>query len=574
MIRCLLLLVTRNRLGEAMRDERVAVGENLRIGRGTDCAVHLPDSRVMLLHATIRTVPGGFLIIGHGRVVKSDGRFESEVRLQPGSSVLVGPYRLTAETGREGYDLVLSVELVEPLPDESHLLAARSRTSLARTALSMRGLAIGLFVLVLAVFLAWPLVTSTVPHAHAQDARLPAPDASWNPGPMSDAHRTIAGDCKQCHQLPFVRVQDSACIACHRGIGDHVANKALQSKAFGQTRCAQCHLEHRGNAGLQADHAGLHGNLTGLCENCHGRGIARESGLPAIHDFRDDHPPFRVTLPMGAAGLRRMAPSAASPMREESGLKFPHKLHLAAAGIDSPAGRVQLKCASCHVADEAGVRFEPVTMAKHCESCHRLEFEPAVTHRTVPHGDESAVMTVLREFYAGISIGRTPIEVTTQDGLLRKPGPPVAFAHRQAGAWAEAKAMAVARDLFEVRSCTTCHRVIPQPGDLEVPWKVTPVALNRHWLPHARFEHSAHADVRCDSCHRAAQSTTSADVDIPGIATCRNCHAGAEPEAGKVISTCSSCHGFHAAKDAPAASKIPASRIQPGRTPASQGSSR
>jgi len=574
MIRCLLLLVTRNRNGEPMRDERVVVGESLRIGRGTDCAVHLPDSRVLLLHATIRVVQGGFRIFGNGRVVKIDGRFENEIGLQPGSSVLVGPYRLTFESGRDGYDLVLAVELIFPLPDESDVLAQRSRTTLARTGLSMRTLAIGLLVLVLAVFLAWPLFPATVPHALAQGARLPAPDASWNPGPMSDAHHAIAGDCKQCHQLPFVHVQDSACVACHRGIGDHVASRTLQAHAFGQTRCAQCHLEHRGNAGLQADHAGLHGNPSGLCVDCHGSGLAHASGLPAIHDFRDGHPPFRVTLFTGAQGLRRIAPSIASPLREDSGLKFPHKLHLAGAGIDSPAGRVTLKCASCHVADEAGVRFEPVTMARHCESCHRLEFEPAVTHRAVPHGDERAVMTVLREFYAGISIGRTPIEVTTQDGLLRKPGAPGAFAQRQAGAWAEAKAMAVARDLFEVRSCNTCHRVVRQPGDLEAPWKVAPVVLNRHWLPHARFEHSAHADVRCDSCHRAAQSTTSADVDIPRIETCRNCHAGAAPAPGKVASTCSSCHGFHAAKAAPAASMVPADRVRAGRAPAPQGSSR
>ena len=53
-------------------------------------------------------------------------------------------------------------------------------------------------------------------------------------------------------------------------------------------------------------------------------------------------------------------------VEEATGLKFPHDVHLAPAGVKSPRGDVRLECASCHLPDAAGVRFEPVSMQAHC----------------------------------------------------------------------------------------------------------------------------------------------------------------------------------------------------------------
>ena len=61
MIRCLLALVTRTRHGEPVRSEHAIVGESVRIGRGTDCAIHLSDPRVKYHHATIRMAFDGKL---------------------------------------------------------------------------------------------------------------------------------------------------------------------------------------------------------------------------------------------------------------------------------------------------------------------------------------------------------------------------------------------------------------------------------------------------------------------------------------------------------------------------------
>ena len=416
---------------------------------------------------------------------------------------MIGPYRIAAEPARPGHDLVLAVELLHPLPDERHGLIARSRTGLGQTGLSMRWLALMPMLLIAAAFLAWPVLHARAPapaKAAAVAGKTVAPDESWNPGPVSPAHQSFSRECGQCHQKPFVRVQDNACLTCHQDAGPHIRQPALQERAFGETRCAQCHVEHRQPHDLSP------GNPK-LCVDCHAGSLAAHAGLPPISDFALDHPPFK-------------------PKSERSNLRFPHDLHLAKAGIASPAGKEKLQCASCHEPSDGGMGFKPVTMQAHCADCHRLEFEPAITRRAVPHGDERVVMQTLREFYAQVSIGRTPVDVATIDGLLRRPGAEGRPTRLPASEWAERKAVTVARDLFEVRSCATCHEVRAQAGDAETPWRVAPVRINRQWLPGGHFPHAQHRSTDCSTCHDAARSKTSADVDIPGIATCRGCHAG------------------------------------------------
>jgi mono/diheme cytochrome c family protein len=258
------------------------------------------------------------------------------------------------------------------------------------------------------------------------------------------------------------------------------------------------------------------------------------------------------------------------------------------------------------VPEQSGVGFVPVSMERHCADCHRLEFEPDVTSRQVPHGSVKNVLLMLREFYASAALGTTPLEITTVDGLLRRPGMhPMDVRQQEAAQWADEKARRVATDLFEVRVCVVCHEVsrtgeslpgeaasaltstmkpgmqatmasdldtrrvttpevshegshratqeasldaAPEP-DLQkliaVPWKIAPVYLTQRWLPKARFEHAKHAAVDCVQCHPVTQSKTSADVSMPTIAKCRECHVGNTPERNKISSNCELCHGFH-----------------------------
>ena len=56
--------------------------------------------------------------------------------------------------------------------------------------------------------------------------------------------------------------------------------------------------------------------------------------------------------------------------------------------------------------------------------------------------------------------------------------------------------------------------------------------------------HRDHAMVECGDCHDASESEDSADVLMPDIDSCRECHGGAASEA-KLESVCVDCHVFH-----------------------------
>ncbi len=429
--------------------------------------------------------------------------------------------------------------------------------TLAAAGLSRRRLAWLLALLVGLLFLVLPIVQALFPEMRDVARQLPvAFDASWSPGALAVGHRGFGNDCKTCHETPGVPVRDRVCSNCHQDVGDHVANVAMQKAVFGETRCADCHRDHRGAQGL-AHASGA------SCVDCHADLQARapETTLPNAADFGTRHPALRVALlntPDGSA-VTRVSEDDQAHLVEHSGLKFPHDVHLAREGVKSPdavagaKGLVHLDCSNCHEPDGTGVGFKQVSMQAHCAQCHRLQFEPEVTARQVPHGSERLVMTTLREFYASVALGTTPRDAAPADDRLRRPGEaPSSPSHGTTARWANAQAMAAATDLFEVRVCTTCHTVkrVVSVADAakdprSVPWKIGAVRLSRKWMPAARFQHDRHAAVACADCHQAAASHRAEDVLMPTIAECRTCHVGPEPQRNKVASDCALCHGFH-----------------------------
>ena len=65
------------------------------------------------------------------------------------------------------------------------------------------------------------------------------------------------------------------------------------------------------------------------------------------------------------------------------------------------------------------------------------------------------------------------------------------------------------------------------------------------WMPASIFDHGAHQEVACDSCHLGVhESTKTADVLLPGVNNCHQCHAGPGVK-GAVASECVLCHSFH-----------------------------
>jgi RecJ-like exonuclease len=72
------------------------------------------------------------------------------------------------------------------------------------------------------------------------------------------------------------------------------------------------------------------------------------------------------------------------------------------------------------------------------------------------------------------------------------------------------------------------------------------------WFKDAQFDHAAHRSFTCVSCHtKAAVSTQTAEVLVPGIATCQTCHSGNPQQAGKSDNRCFECHDYHDWKQQP-----------------------
>jgi hypothetical protein len=566
-VKILLAKVTRSRKGHPIRAEGTVDADSPVLGRGADCAIHLPDPRVALAHATISGAAGARRVSAIGTAALNvDGRRVGDLALAPGTQFEVGPYLLTVEEPPAGADLALSYELVRPLPEGITEIAAKSRLSLDASGVSKRSLAWLAFVLIAGLFLVLPVFNATTPVMRALTADLKvSPDIAWNPGPLSSAHQWLTYDCGACHKLPFQRVRDAECLKCHENMPGHVHDQALQTALFGATRCAECHLDHLGaKAPVRADAL--------LCQTCHQdiksalskmKGALAETTLPNVGDFdaadaASRHPEFRLTLWRGPKpeDVVRVKQSDKAALVETSGLKFPHDVHLK-PGLKGPDGRETLKCATCHAPDAGEHGFVPVSMERHCLRCHELRFEPAVTSRQVPHGSVEDAWLLIQEFYANVSLANVAVD-TVDTGAVERRVPNASEAivteeqRRRALAFAQHKAQQVGADLFEKRVCVTCHDVRRSDAAARedrnaAPWTVAPVHVNRSWLPHGRFDHAKHktAQSECKDCHHAERSHKSSDVLIPDIASCRTCHTGTTPVAGKVVSTCISCHGYH-----------------------------
>ncbi|SDH14000.1 MULTISPECIES: cytochrome c3 family protein [unclassified Duganella] len=380
-------------------------------------------------------------------------------------------------------------------------------------------------------------------------------DAQWNPGTLSASHQPFGLDCKSCHSKPFQQVQDKDCLACHKGIGNHVADKVASMPALHETRCATCHRDHQGAEGLVSQNRRYIG---AGCASCHGD---LESKLPGtqvanVKDFAKAHPQFRVQVAASETTFVRLRQSSV-PITQANTLKFPHDIHVAAGGIAGPNGKTRLECASCHRPNAGNDGFERVSMQRDCQSCHTLAFEPALSQRQVPHGSVPEVLSTLREFYSYVGGSKVALDTPPAGGKVFtvRPGmqdhPASSFVRGPGDA--RARAAAAATELFEKTSCIVCHSVnrVAGPGKAGTPgadlpqWQIAPLAPQHAWMPKATFNHAAHRQAPCADCHLAGKSDKASDVLMPTIKECRDCHAGTEPVVGKVKSDCAMCHGYH-----------------------------
>lgn len=545
MIRCLFVQISRDQSGQPIRKELLVTGETLQIGRAAGCKLLLLDHRVNLYHAVIRYSNDGKLYIekSEGANFYINGSLALSAKLRPGTHVLIGPYELIVESPFGDYDLVISAEVVNPSPDEhENITVKHAPVSLAATGLSKRKPALWLVGVIILVFLLLPMIPvldSILPKwaANLQISLI----KSWQVGEMSQGHHLISAKCNICHLRPFAHVPDKACESCHKTVTRHIEDKSLHTDVFKDIRCVECHHEHRGEKAQTIPDS--------QCVVCHAK-IKKQhdkTKLVNVRDFGTDHPAFSLTFKTGHKDqdVAKISQTEKTKLVEKSGLKFSHKIHLDKNGVTSPEGDTILKCLDCHHLDDAGIRFKPISMKNDCQQsgCHALRFKPTTSRRQVPHGSERNVMIALREYHAAAIISKmaTGEELPCNTSTIRGRNQ-----IQRALDCANDKASINAKLLFKPsEGCGECHEISHDNIDKEVPWKITPVTITSHWLRNSHFPHAKHSTAKCSDCHDKALSEKSADVAIPTIEKCRECHTGSKQVKYKVSNSCDNCHSFH-----------------------------
>ena len=533
-MKALIRFLRRGQAGAVEAKERLFDGEAVTLGRSTDQVLQLKDRRVALRHASIALRSGAPVISSRSPagIVVNDTLCR-EAALRPGDEIRIGANVLRVFEPPAGADFAFSFELDSEVAAEAAGLDARR---LDFQALSWRRAPLNWTLAAATLLLSLVIPASGLVDADWRDRLRPGPlpdDGFWISGPLSSAHHNVGWRCETCHQQPFVRVRNAACTDCHADVGRHFAADGPVT-GLDTMRCAGCHAEHNEPAMLvRRDDA--------LCTDCHA-GIAAVAGaeteLEDVADFHDAHPDFR--------------PAQGEPER----LKFPHDEHMDPKGIEGKDGKdVVMACDDCHRPEADGGRMQPITMEAHCADCHRLDFDPAYPEATVPHAEASTVLRRLVEYYS-----RTFLELYPDPNATAAPARPARVPGRVTDArerarllqQARERAFAVARDLFERRTCHDCHE-IAATGNADDPWKVEPARLRTAWMPGARFNHGRHATAlsECDLCHDAVKSKDASDVLMPRIEDCRECHGSGDPHRnpqGRVQSGCTMCHGFHDAR--------------------------
>jgi len=537
---------TRRSRGHASHHDQTYTGARLTLGRGTDQDIHLPNLRVTLAHAELVESADGRVRLQavQSSSFRHNGVAVQSVMLAVDDQIEIGPYRLTV-VAQPGMDLAL--EIVDAAAGRGgefeQAIYSRARLDLAANGLTRRRFALGLAGSLLGLLLILPLSGVLAPQFGNVLRNVPGvpSDHAWSPGTVSNAHAHFADQCERCHATPFVRVQNETCSACHTTTPHHVEADLLATGLFDGARCADCHHEHKpGGSIVRGDE--------GLCVACHGdlKRLVPATVLGDATHFGSDHPAF---TPLASARSDPPGTNRATP-----GLAFSHRLHLDATGVKNAAGeRVTLGCENCHEPEPGGGLMAPVAFEVHCNDCHRLRI-PGEEGREIPHGDVPATLAGVADYFAAKALtGGYPNEFAPDVvRLRRRPGVELVAAERSTAlAWAEEMSTLAIREMVAYTTCGVCHTAQATGKGGAEAWVLAPVGIPHAWLPKSRFSHTQHESMACADCHAdVAQSESSADVLLPDIAGCRTCHGGADARAGRLASTCITCHDFHRASQA------------------------
>lgn len=567
---------------EIVRDTRVEKPQ-LAVGRAAERDIHLPDLAVEPDHARIEQLDDRRVLVRSVGTLgfSVDGRASTRVEIDSASGAELGFGGHTITIGREGDAIVLTIRRQAAVSDAAEEKDEAEIFSLRGKLPGKRPMAWALSVLILAFFLALPIISFSMrPATVDKKTGHVTGDAAWSPGKLSDAHHALEKNCEACHVKAFQSVRDSSCKTCHADAHDHapagrladarakpgIGGAFLQTVAHsfgkeGPGACVDCHREHDG-PGRMAE------TRQQFCADCHGTLKERltDTKLGDASDFGTAHPEFRPAVAV-KAGLPGVLPtferiSLADRPRDMNGLKFPHDMHLSKInGVAKMARRLKddqgygdsLVCADCHKPTADGVRFLPVDMETNCQACHSLAFDTiGGTIRTLRHGKPDQVVAELRAFYRNTG----PVAPLELGGLgRRRPGlyaqGQVYNAYFEAGPARPARAeQAIATAFSNKGVCGECHTVMAPGTSGAKGWQVVPVHQTARFMENGWFSHAAHKTETCESCHKAPASDQASDLLLPDLKSCRSCHGG-EGSNAKVATGCALCHNYHADDGAP-----------------------
>lgn len=404
----------------------------------------------------------------------------------------------------------------------------------------------------------------------------------YSSGPLSAAHAVLGKQCNVCHvtTLGFFRakVSDDACAKCHDAPAHH------PDKVTHTVSCASCHVEHRGSPRLASTD-------DSSCTQCHANLLTRTGSSQfahAVKDFDKQHSEF--------AALR---PDGIDPGR----VKLNHYAHLR-PNLAGPSGPVQMDCQDCHrltasngswpysmhgsaanpipVAGGADGDVNhsrsmdymlPISYVNQCAGCHvkDLQFDKRFD-QAAPHDKPEVVQAFLIQKYSDYfaTHPRALSEPVAPERVL--PGAIIANTMkaslpfpRTRQEWIDQQVMLADRLLFG-KGCKLCHVMIERNGPLPA---VAKSSIPSRWFLHAEFSHDSHRLLTCTACHdRTPESRQTADILLPGIASCRSCHEDSGPQQDAASGRCSECHAYHDwTKERPAKGKFTIPQLRAATSP-------
>lgn len=307
----------------------------------------------------------------------------------------------------------------------------------------------------------------------------------------------------------------------------------------------------------------------------------------SITSFATDHPEWAVfrdgaredATPLRLNHAAHLNPDTAGMQDALAPLRAAGAPGVGTAGEN----RSVLTCGACHQADDSGRYMRPVSFDAHCAPCHsaelgRVNVAPGVVEpEAASHGDVGRLVSLIDrklleratlerarpapapaapegEQGAGSQPAQTPAQPAAPRSGGRKPGgakpaggatePVPAFeSAQQATDWLLSERSAALRR-FQT-GCSKCHSGVtdapesPKGGA----FAIAPPDVPDRWLARSHFAHDAHQMLSCLACHeKAATSERTQDILLPGIATCRECHA--PPSARGAVARVSGALGF------------------------------